>query len=73
MIEVNDNPSIDWGVEDLYLGNELYLIMAEFLRRMENRRKGDKLLFLTHQQRPSGCRRTTKPYYKLIDRMVEQT
>lgn len=43
VIEVNDNPSIDRGVEDLYLGDELYhLIMAEFLRRMENRRKGDK-------------------------------
>ncbi|MDI1232266.1 MAG: RimK family protein [Methylobacter sp.] len=43
VIEVNDNPSIDRGVEDLYLGDELYhLIMAEFLRRMENRCKGDK-------------------------------
>jgi glutathione synthase/RimK-type ligase-like ATP-grasp enzyme len=45
VIEVNDNPSIDRGVEDLYLGDELYhLIMAEFLRRMENRCKGDKWL-----------------------------
>ena len=43
VIEVNDNPSIDRGVEDLYLGNELYyLIMADFLLRMENRCKGDK-------------------------------
>ncbi|MFI3135318.1 MAG: RimK family protein [Methylococcaceae bacterium] len=42
VIEVNDNPSIDRGVEDLYLGDELYqLIMAEFLRRMENRSNGD--------------------------------
>jgi len=41
VIEVNDNPSIDSGVEDKYLGDELYrLIMAEFLRRMENRGKG---------------------------------
>jgi glutathione synthase/RimK-type ligase-like ATP-grasp enzyme len=41
VIEVNDNPNIDRGVEDKYLGNELYrLIMAEFLRRMENRSKG---------------------------------
>ena len=41
VIEVNDNPSIDRGVEDHYLGDELYrAIMAEFLRRMENRSKG---------------------------------
>lgn len=41
VIEVNDNPSIDGGIEDHYLGDELYrLIMAEFLRRMENRSKG---------------------------------
>jgi len=41
VIEVNDNPSIDSGVEDQYLGDELYrLIMSEFLRRMENRSKG---------------------------------
>jgi glutathione synthase/RimK-type ligase-like ATP-grasp enzyme len=40
VIEVNDNPSIDSGVEDKYLGEELYrLIMGEFLRRMENRRR----------------------------------
>lgn len=38
VIEVNDNPSIDRGVEDAYLGDELYrLIMGEFLRRMEER------------------------------------
>lgn len=41
VIEVNDNPSIDSGVEDKYLGDELYrLIMSELLRRMENRSKG---------------------------------
>ena len=40
VIEVNDNPSIDSGVEDLYLGDELYLqIMQEFLHRMEMRGK----------------------------------
>ena len=41
VIEVNDNPSIDAGVEDLFLGGELYtLIMQEFLSRMEaNRRR----------------------------------
>lgn len=36
VIEVNDNPSIETGVEDQYLGNELYsLIMQEFFRRLE--------------------------------------
>ena len=36
VIEVNDNPSIDRGIEDRYLGEELYrLVMSEFLRRME--------------------------------------
>lgn len=40
VIEVNDNPNIDSGIEDKYLGEELYrLIMSEFLRRMEDRRK----------------------------------
>lgn len=39
VIEVNDNPNIDRGVEDRYLGEELYrLIMAEFLRRMQVKR-----------------------------------
>jgi len=41
IIEVNDNPSIDAGVEDAYLGDDLYLrIMQEFLRRMERKRLG---------------------------------
>jgi glutathione synthase/RimK-type ligase-like ATP-grasp enzyme len=41
VIEVNDNPSIDSGVEDKYLGDELYrVIISEFLRRMDNRSKG---------------------------------
>jgi len=45
VIEVNDNPNIDSGVEDKYLGDELYrLIMAELLRRMENRSKGMLML-----------------------------
>lgn len=38
VLEVNDNPSIDHGVEDAYLGEELYMqVMAEFLRRLESR------------------------------------
>ncbi|MBS7458820.1 RimK family protein [Coralloluteibacterium stylophorae] len=41
VIEVNDNPSIDAGVEDAYLGEDLYRrIMDEFLRRLERRRRG---------------------------------
>ncbi len=40
VIEVNDNPSIDGGVEDRFLGGELYtLIMQEFLSRMEEKRR----------------------------------
>ncbi len=39
VIEINDNPSIDSGVEDRYSGDELYrIIMHEFLRKMERRR-----------------------------------
>ncbi|MAA74003.1 MAG: RimK family alpha-L-glutamate ligase [Salinisphaeraceae bacterium] len=38
VIEVNDNPSIDAGVEDAVLGDALYdTIMAEFIRRLELR------------------------------------
>ena len=41
VIEVNDNPSIDAGVEDEYLGEDLYRrIMEEFLRRLERKRLG---------------------------------
>lgn len=38
VIEVNDNPSLEYGVEDAFLGEELYMqIMGEFARRLENR------------------------------------
>lgn len=38
VIEVNDNPSIEAGVEDKYLGKDLYLlIMQEFANRLELR------------------------------------
>lgn len=41
VIEVNDNPNVDAGVEDAWLGQDLYRqIMLEFLRRMEARRIG---------------------------------
>lgn len=37
IIEVNDNPSIDHGVEDMHLSDELYrIIMADFVRRLEH-------------------------------------
>lgn len=38
VIEVNDNPSLEHGVEDAFIGEELYMqIMSEFARRLENR------------------------------------
>ncbi len=41
VIEVNDNPSLDGGVEDAVLGDELYdRIMAVFLTRVEARKRG---------------------------------
>ncbi|QBB72246.1 RimK family alpha-L-glutamate ligase [Pseudolysobacter antarcticus] len=41
VIEVNDNPSIDAGIEDAYLGADLYRrIMEEFMRRLERKRLG---------------------------------
>ncbi|PKP32765.1 MAG: RimK family alpha-L-glutamate ligase [Bacteroidetes bacterium HGW-Bacteroidetes-16] len=40
IIEVNDNPSIDHGVEDAILGDELYrLILREFLDRLERKHR----------------------------------
>ncbi len=39
VIEVNDNPNIDAGVEDQYLRDDLYrVILEEFVRRLELRR-----------------------------------
>jgi glutathione synthase/RimK-type ligase-like ATP-grasp enzyme len=38
VVEVNDNPSLDSGIEDQVLGDELYLrIMRTFLKRLESR------------------------------------
>jgi glutathione synthase/RimK-type ligase-like ATP-grasp enzyme len=38
VIEVNDNPSIESGIEDQFLGDELYrLILDEFISRVEQR------------------------------------
>ena len=36
VIEVNDNPNIDFGVEDKVLGNELYeRVIGAFIKRIE--------------------------------------
>ena len=41
VIEINDNPNIDAGVEDKLLKGELYRrIMDVFLRRIERRKAG---------------------------------
>jgi glutathione synthase/RimK-type ligase-like ATP-grasp enzyme len=40
VIEVNDNPNVDYGVEDLVLKDVLYRkIMEYFVRRLEGRKK----------------------------------
>ena len=42
VIEVNDNPSIDSGCEDAILKDKLYqAIMDEFLRRVEQKKRGN--------------------------------
>jgi glutathione synthase/RimK-type ligase-like ATP-grasp enzyme len=39
VIEINDNPNLDAGIEDQWLGDELYAaILREFVRRIEMRR-----------------------------------
>lgn len=39
VIEVNDNPNIDAGVEDVVLKGDLYrLVMADFMRRLDQQR-----------------------------------
>ncbi len=44
VIEVNDNPSLDGGVEDAVLGDELYLrIMRWFMARVEQRKSAGRL------------------------------
>jgi glutathione synthase/RimK-type ligase-like ATP-grasp enzyme len=41
VIEVNDNPTLDSGVEDRIIGKELYLsVMRHFLERLDQRRNG---------------------------------
>ena len=40
VIEVNDNPSVDFGIEDAYLNDQLYtIIMRSFYQRLENERR----------------------------------
>ncbi|EKD93848.1 MAG: hypothetical protein ACD_28C00040G0001, partial [uncultured bacterium] len=44
IIEINDNPNLDAGVEDVHLGDDLYrIIMEEFVRRLLQKRGLDKL------------------------------
>jgi glutathione synthase/RimK-type ligase-like ATP-grasp enzyme len=39
VIEVNDNPNVDSGVEDAVLGDELYLkVMDYFLKKIRSER-----------------------------------
>ncbi len=43
VIEVNDNPNLDAGVEDAVLKDELYrIIIAEFVRRIELRKSAER-------------------------------
>lgn len=49
VIEVNDNPNLDAGIEDAVLKDELYrLIMRDFLRRLDvlrqSRRRGERAI-----------------------------
>lgn len=42
VIEINDNPNIDKGIEDFFMGELIYeRVMVEFLRRMQLRGIGD--------------------------------
>lgn len=44
VIEINDNPNLDAGVEDDYLGDELYRqILQEFIDRVQAKRAGQAL------------------------------
>lgn len=41
VIEVNDNPNLDAGIEDAHLRDELYsLVLEDFIRRLELKRRG---------------------------------
>jgi glutathione synthase/RimK-type ligase-like ATP-grasp enzyme len=41
VIEVNDNPNMDAGIEDAYLQDDLYsLVLKEFVRRLELKCRG---------------------------------
>ena len=41
VIEINDNPNIDHGVEDAYLKDELYrIVLQEFIRRLNQKWSG---------------------------------
>jgi len=43
VIEVNDNPNIDSGCEDLYLGDELYKeILRDIISRVEKKHRSER-------------------------------
>lgn len=43
VIEVNDNPNLDAGIEDAWLQDDLYsLILEEFIRRLDIKRRGQE-------------------------------
>ncbi|WP_347906021.1 RimK family protein [Pseudomonas purpurea] len=45
VIEVNDNPNMDAGIEDAWLQDDLYsLVLEEFVRRLELKRRGQALV-----------------------------
>jgi len=58
VIEVNDNPNIDYGVEDKYLGMELYRqVIGSLLQRMEARRNTELPQVAPATGGPAGVRK----------------
>jgi glutathione synthase/RimK-type ligase-like ATP-grasp enzyme len=58
VVEVNDNPNIDAGVEDTVLKDELYrLIILDFIRRLEQR----TATLPEAARRPASARRAAPP------------
>jgi glutathione synthase/RimK-type ligase-like ATP-grasp enzyme len=65
VIEVNDNPNIDKGFEDVSLGDEMYnIIMAEFARRLDLRKQD---LPGVARQKPNGVARVAPAHVPSTD------
>ena len=66
MIEINDNPNLEVGIEDAVLKDELYRrVLADLVRRVELRRRqaaaaGERRNGLPGSPRPSR-RRSNRP------------